>query len=144
MDLADYLLKFVGTPYLWGGNNVSVGVDCSGLVNEGIKAMGWFRSYSKKDRNSKGLWLELYHDARWMEVRLDDIIKDDVLFWGHGHENMNHVSVALSRNLMVESGGGDSSTKFIWQARKKNAMVRVRPIDERKHFLVAYRYIGEE
>jgi cell wall-associated NlpC family hydrolase len=38
--LADEALKFEGTPYVWGGNDLSSGVDCSGFVKELIGAVG--------------------------------------------------------------------------------------------------------
>ncbi|HEY6020946.1 MAG TPA: NlpC/P60 family protein, partial [Candidatus Paceibacterota bacterium] len=31
-DIVEYLKQFIGTPYVWGGNSLSKGVDCSGLV----------------------------------------------------------------------------------------------------------------
>lgn len=33
-DLADYAKQFIGTPYVWGGNDLKKGVDCSGLVTQ--------------------------------------------------------------------------------------------------------------
>lgn len=33
-DIADYALQFLGTPYVWGGNSLTSGVDCSGLVQQ--------------------------------------------------------------------------------------------------------------
>lgn len=38
-DPAQVALKFLGTPYLWGGNSPS-GVDCSGLVHTALAACG--------------------------------------------------------------------------------------------------------
>jgi cell wall-associated NlpC family hydrolase len=38
--LADEALKFQGTPYEWGGNDLSNGVDCSGFVKELMGAIG--------------------------------------------------------------------------------------------------------
>lgn len=39
-DIGDYASKFLGTPYVWGGNNLSSGVDCSGLVQQVYKHFG--------------------------------------------------------------------------------------------------------
>jgi NlpC/P60 family protein len=38
--LADYAKQFVGTPYVWGGNDLRKGVDCSGLVTQVFAKFG--------------------------------------------------------------------------------------------------------
>jgi hypothetical protein len=39
-DVVDYLMQFRGTPYAWGGNSLSGGIDCSGLLQQGFKKFG--------------------------------------------------------------------------------------------------------
>lgn len=39
-DLGDYAKKFIGTPYVWGGNSLTNGVDCSGLVQQVFRHFG--------------------------------------------------------------------------------------------------------
>lgn len=39
-DLGDYAKQFIGTPYVWGGNSLTSGVDCSGLVQQVFKHFG--------------------------------------------------------------------------------------------------------
>lgn len=39
-DMMEYAKKFIGTPYVWGGNSLSSGVDCSGLVQQVYKHFG--------------------------------------------------------------------------------------------------------
>lgn len=40
IDIGDYAQQFTGTPYVWGGNDLSGGVDCSGLVQQVYKHFG--------------------------------------------------------------------------------------------------------
>lgn len=40
VDIGDYAKKFLGTPYVWGGNSLTSGVDCSGLVQQVFKHYG--------------------------------------------------------------------------------------------------------
>lgn len=39
-DIVDFAKKFLGTPYAWGGNSLTKGVDCSGLVQQVFKNFG--------------------------------------------------------------------------------------------------------
>ena len=39
-DIIKYAQQFIGTPYVWGGNSLSGGVDCSGLVQQVYKKFG--------------------------------------------------------------------------------------------------------
>lgn len=39
-DIVKYAQKFLGTPYVWGGNSLTSGVDCSGLVQQVYKNFG--------------------------------------------------------------------------------------------------------
>lgn len=38
--IGDYAAQYVGTPYVWGGNSLTGGVDCSGLVQQVYKHFG--------------------------------------------------------------------------------------------------------
>lgn len=39
-QVVDYLMQFKGTPYAWGGNSLTGGIDCSGLLQQGFKKFG--------------------------------------------------------------------------------------------------------
>jgi hypothetical protein len=39
-DIGDYASQYIGTPYVWGGNSLTSGVDCSGLVQQVYKHYG--------------------------------------------------------------------------------------------------------
>lgn len=39
-DLVAFAKQYIGTPYVWGGNSLSKGVDCSGLVQQVYKNFG--------------------------------------------------------------------------------------------------------
>lgn len=38
--IVDYLKQFIGTPYVWGGNDLKKGIDCSGLMVQGFSKFG--------------------------------------------------------------------------------------------------------
>lgn len=39
-DIVNYLMQFKGTPYVWGGNSLQSGIDCSGLIQQGMAHFG--------------------------------------------------------------------------------------------------------
>lgn len=52
--IVDYLKQFIGTPYVWGGNSLSNGVDCSGLVQQGFKHFGISLNRTTYDQIGQG------------------------------------------------------------------------------------------
>lgn len=120
MQLADYLEHFIGKPYIWGGDGV-VGFDCSGLVLEGLWALGL---YSGKDTTAQAL-CDTLSNSGWTCEPASRIKRDDLLFFGKDRRHITHVAVAIGGGLMIEAGGGSSRCKTV---ATSTGMVRVRPI----------------
>lgn len=125
MTLTEYLSKFIGRCYIWGGNGTGKtahGFDCSGLVLEGLWAFGL---YSGSDTTAQGLYDHLNKTATWKEGNVDHANDGDLLFFGKSTSKITHVAVALGDGLMLEAGGGGSSCKT---AATSTGFVRIRPI----------------
>jgi peptidoglycan DL-endopeptidase CwlO len=111
--------SFLGKPYRWGGDDPMEGFDCSGLVNELLQSVGVLPH--KSDFTAQ----MLYDKFRTG----DNICKlGHLLFFGKSMKEVTHVTMALCETLMIEAGGGGSSTISLDAAVKQNAFVRVRPI----------------
>jgi cell wall-associated NlpC family hydrolase len=93
-DPVETALKFLGTPYLWGGRD-SLGIDCSGLVQQALYAAG--RTCPRDTDLQAQLGVDV--DAR-------DLQHGDLVFWrGHVgmmldaerllHANAHHMAVAI-------------------------------------------------
>jgi cell wall-associated NlpC family hydrolase len=82
-DPAEVAARFVGTPYQWGGRE-SLGLDCSGLVQQALYACG--RS-CPRDTDQQALL--------GREVALGDLTRGDLVFW-RGHVGM----MMDARNLL--------------------------------------------
>ena len=109
-DPAAMALTYLGAPYLWGGRD-SVGVDCSGLVQQALYACGRAAPRDSDQQAMLGL-----------AVRSEELGRGDLVFWrGHVammldahtliHANAFHMAVtaeplseAVSR--ITRSGGG--------------------------------------
>ena len=125
MKLTEYLKKFIGRPYIWGGNGSGKthgGFDCSGLVLEGLWALGL---YSGTDTTAQGLYNNLVKLANWKEGNIDHANDGDLLFFGKSTSKITHVAVALGDGLMLEAGGGGSKCTT---ETNSTGFVRVRPI----------------
>jgi len=120
--LVDYGLKFLGTPYRWGGNSVLTGLDCSGFVQEVLASVG---KDPRGDQTAQGLFNKLLTKTNYSPKNPG---RNDLLFFGSDSSCITHVAIALGPTQMLEAGGGDSTTTNIEKAGERRAMVRVRPI----------------
>ena len=133
MSLAEYAQKFIGRPYIWGGDGSGKcggGFDCSGLVIECLWAFG---KLPKGDLTAQGINDKLY-SMGWRQGL--SIKEGDVLFFGKGDEHITHVAIAIGNGLMVEAGGGGSKCKT---PATSTGMVWVRPIAWRDNLVAALR-----
>lgn len=132
--LIDYAKRFIGKPYLFGGDDPVYGFDCSGLACELLRLTGLvpynFRA------NAQGI-----HDFL---IKLPGIHQfpspsgaGSFVFFGKDLKSIVHVGFCIGGNFMVEAGGGDSTTTSEEVASKRNAFVKIRRVSYRKDFLVS-------
>ncbi len=122
--LYDYVMSFIGRPYLWGGNNPLTGLDCSGFVLECLRSVGHWPA--GEDDNCAGIHVRLI-DKGWTK---GSPRFGAVAFFGA--PGLTHVALCLSETTMIEAGGGGSGTVSAAMAAAQGAFVRVRPIGNRK------------
>ena len=113
MKLTEYAEKFIGRPYVWGGDGSGKfggGFDCSGFVLECLWATG---QYKGNDCTSKALCKAL-KKLGWTKVRSNNERAGDICFWGSTEDKITHVSIVFEKGSHIEAGGGGSSqTDFI-------------------------------
>lgn len=122
--ITEYAGRFIGAPYVWGGDGSGKcggGFDCSGLVLECLWAFGL---YDGPDTTAQGLYKALKKKG-WMEVPRKLESEADVLFFGKDAEHITHTALAIGEGLMIEAGGGGSKCKTPATSTGK---VQVRPI----------------
>jgi len=96
-EIADYAASYVGRlGYVWGGNDLSSGTDCSGFVQAVFASYGVNLPRLAQEMGSCGQEIGNLKEAR----------AGDVIYWGGGP----HVGIYLGDGKVVECHGNESNT----------------------------------
>lgn len=120
-----YAEKFVGKPYVWGGDDPVGGFDCSGLVIEVLRGLGLLPG--GYDDTASGLCL------KYFACKVEKPYAGCLVFYGQGTpKTVSHVALCVNEEFCIQAGGGGSATKTVNDAERMNAFVMIRPIFSRK------------
>jgi len=119
-------LSYLGTPYIWGGDDPS-GFDCSGFVVECLKTAGLIGE--KEDYTADGLMHHLSSNVinRPCEFRSAPR-RGALLFTINRNGKATHVAICLDDYFQIGAGGGTKNTVDPKAAWRDNAYVKIRPI----------------
>ena len=129
--LYDYAMKFVNTPYKWGGANALTGLDCSGFVQELLSSVGMD---PPGDQTAQGLFDHFRNVPGWNIYGLGSIA-----FFGKDPAIITHVAMMIDQFRIIEAGGGGSKTNTLEDAKNQGAVIRVRHIANRKDLVAVIR-----
>lgn len=84
----------VGTPYVWGGNSLSSGVDCSGLIQQAFSRVGIDMpriSYLQANRGTR--------------VGRGGLLPGDLVAWDNSSRNngADHIAIYLGNGYIIEA-----------------------------------------
>lgn len=100
-SIADYALKFVGNPYVWGGTSLTNGTDCSGFTSSIYSHFGYSIPRTSRDQaNSAG-----------REVSLNDLQPGDLIFYRNSSGVVNHVAMYVGGGRVVHASNAREGIK---------------------------------
>ncbi len=89
--------EFAGTPYVWGGNDIQNGIDCSGFVQKLYGAIGENLPRTAAEQAMVGRPI----------TRYEDLLKGDRLyFWDAKRGKIGHTGIYLGDWKFVHSSSG--------------------------------------
>lgn len=95
-----------GTPYVWGGNSLTGGIDCSGLVQQVYAGLGVKLPRTTYEQAKSG-----------RRVSMDQLLPGDLLFFNTGSSDPNgigtygHVGIYTGNGQMVDARNSKSGMK---------------------------------
>jgi len=116
-------LSYLGTPYIWGGDDPS-GFDCSGFVVECLKTAGFLSE--KEDYTANGIF------QKYCDYQIKSPRKGALIFRINQENFAEHVAICLDHQFKIEAVGGTEGTSSPVLSWLNNAYVKIRPISFNK------------
>ena len=118
--------SYLGTPYLWGGDDPMSGFDCSGFCIEILKSVGILPKTG--DWTAQMLW------DKFKENEVETAKAGCLVFWTNSSKtNIVHVEYAINESLCIGASGGGSLTTSVSAAIEQNAYIKIRPFRSRRY-----------
>ncbi len=91
--ICDYAKQFIGTKYVWGGNSLTKGIDCSGFVKQVYAKFGYTTPRVSRDMAKK-----------YKKISISELKPGDLIFYGKVSTNyINHVGMYIGNGKVIHS-----------------------------------------
>jgi cell wall-associated NlpC family hydrolase len=91
-EVVDYAQKFVGLAYVYGGNSLKTGTDCSGFVQLILKEFGYDINRTATAQTANGIYVDQ-----------SDLLPGDLVFYGR-NGNIEHVAMYIGDGKVIHEG----------------------------------------
>lgn len=101
VDLVEYAKQFLGNPYVWGGESLTKGVDCSGFV------LCIYKKY--------GIKLPHYSVAQsecGTKISTSELQPGDLIFYADSTGTINHVGIYIGNSQVIHASSPKSGIKI--------------------------------
>lgn len=83
---------YLGNPYVYGGNSLTNGIDCSGFAQQILQGVGVSLPRTSREQSTVG-----------EKVNLSSLKKGDLLFFGTSANQITHVAIYIGGNQMIHA-----------------------------------------
>jgi beta-lactamase regulating signal transducer with metallopeptidase domain len=100
--VVEYALDAQSAQYVWGGNDLSAGVDSSGFVQAIYKKMGYELPRTSREQADE-----------YNEISLEDLKLGDLIFYGREDEQIiNHVAIYIGEKKVIHASNMRDGVKI--------------------------------
>ena len=96
-EMVQYARQFVGLRYIWGGSDLTKGVDCSGLTQQIYKKFGISTGRTSRDQAARG-----------REIPMSEIKPGDLIVYEDGTGYINHITMYLGGNELINASSAET------------------------------------
>ncbi len=100
-QIAAFALKYVGYPYVYGGNSLTTGVDCSGFTQQVYLHFGISIPRRASIQATAGT-----------AVSISDLQPGDLVFYTSGGSSVGHVAIYIGNNQVVHASSVKTGIKI--------------------------------
>lgn len=91
MQIVDYAKQFIGTPYVYAGNSLTGGIDCSAYTKQVIRPFGYVLDRSSSGQGNDGV-----------VISEKDLLPGDLVFYGYSSK-ISHVALYIGRGEVIHA-----------------------------------------
>ncbi len=113
-EVVKYAKQFVGNPYVYGGNNLTTGIDCSGFVQQVYKHFGYSLPRTSREQATVG-----------KKVKTKNLQPGDLIFYyDKGTTTVGHVALYIGNKQIVHASNPNDGIKISTYNYRTPAVIR--------------------